>query len=54
MWYLMNEYFYFTCSFDHFDSGDDRPRVPIFVRKSTLRLPFRPVCPVIMVGPGTG
>lgn len=35
-------------------NGDVKPHVPIFVRKSTLRLPFRPVCPVIMVGPGTG
>jgi len=34
--------------------GDDCPRVPIFVRKTTFRLPFKPVTPVIMVGPGTG
>ena len=29
-------------------------RVPIFIRHSSLRLPYRPVCPVIMIGPGTG
>jgi len=28
--------------------------VPIFVRKSTMRLPHRPTTPVIMIGPGTG
>ena len=27
---------------------------PIFIRKSTLRLPHRPHVPVIMIGPGTG
>lgn len=30
------------------------PRVPIFVRKTQFRLPFKSVTPVIMVGPGTG
>ncbi|KAK3751514.1 hypothetical protein QZH41_019091, partial [Actinostola sp. cb2023] len=34
--------------------GDDCPRVPMFVRKTTFRLPFKPITPVIMVGPGTG
>ena len=29
-------------------------RVPIFIRHSTLRLPYRAVCPIIMIGPGTG
>lgn len=29
-------------------------RVPIFVRKTQFRLPFKSVTPVIMVGPGTG
>ncbi|CAD5221670.1 unnamed protein product [Bursaphelenchus xylophilus] len=28
--------------------------VPIFVRKSTMRLPHRPAIPVVMIGPGTG
>ncbi|KAL8614018.1 hypothetical protein ACOMHN_023253 [Nucella lapillus] len=30
------------------------PRVPIYVRKSQFRLPFKPATPVIMIGPGTG
>uniref|UniRef100_A0AC34Q6H4 NADPH--cytochrome P450 reductase n=1 Tax=Panagrolaimus sp. JU765 TaxID=591449 RepID=A0AC34Q6H4_9BILA len=29
-------------------------KTPIFVRKSTMRLPHRPNIPVIMIGPGTG
>jgi len=32
----------------------DLPRVPVYVRRSTFRLPNRPQTPVIMIGPGTG
>jgi len=35
----------------HQSSGS---KAPIFVRKSTMRLPHRPNTPVIMIGPGTG
>ncbi|XP_076452783.1 NADPH--cytochrome P450 reductase-like [Babylonia areolata] len=35
------------------DNGP-RPRVPIYVRKSAFRLPFKAATPVIMIGPGTG
>ena len=33
---------------------DEIQRVPIFVRKTTFRLPFKPSTPAILVGPGTG
>ena len=29
-------------------------RIPVFIRKSTMRLPHRLNTPVIMIGPGTG
>ena len=35
-------------------TDSERPTVPIFVRKSTFRLPFKPSVPVILIGPGTG
>jgi NADPH-ferrihemoprotein reductase len=32
----------------------EQPKVPVFVRKSQFRLPFKPTVPVILIGPGTG
>ena len=38
-----------------FPTGDGvKPTVPIYVRKSQFRLPFKPSVPVLMIGPGTG
>lgn len=34
--------------------SNDNARVPIYVRKSQFRIPFKPSTPIIMVGPGTG
>ena len=35
-------------------AGDTPATVPIFVRKTQFRLPFKSTVPVIMIGPGTG
>ena len=35
-------------------TADQTPRIPVYIRHSSLRLPYRPINPVIMVGPGTG
>jgi len=35
-------------------TDSERPTVPIFVRKSQFRLPYKPSVPVILIGPGTG
>jgi len=35
-------------------AGEELPRVPIYVRKSQFRLPFKPTVPIMMIGPGTG
>ena len=57
MYSLVNSYIHSTHLYNLrtiLHAGDDAPVVPIYVRKSTLRLPYRSTCPVIMVGPGTG
>lgn len=33
---------------------DTTPKVPMYVRKSQFRLPFKASTPVVMIGPGTG
>ncbi|XP_071945366.1 NADPH--cytochrome P450 reductase-like [Antedon mediterranea] len=33
---------------------ENAPKVPVYVRKSQFRLPFKHTVPVIMIGPGTG
>lgn len=35
-------------------SPTDTPVVPIYVRRSQFRLPYKSKVPIIMVGPGTG
>jgi len=35
-------------------TDSERPTVPIFVRRSQFRLPFKPSVPVMLIGPGTG
>eukprot|EP00061_Rhincodon_typus_P015355 g42978.t1 len=34
--------------------NDHKPTVPMYVRKSQFRLPYKPSTPVLMIGPGTG
>lgn len=36
------------------DENGSNSLVPMYVRKSQFRLPFKPSTPVIMIGPGTG
>ncbi|XP_060114845.1 NADPH--cytochrome P450 reductase [Heteronotia binoei] len=38
----------------HPNENGHKSMVPMYVRKSQFRLPFKPATPVIMIGPGTG
>lgn len=38
----------------HVTDNGHKPTVPMYVRRSQFRLPFKPSNPVIMIGPGTG